>query len=198
MRNISKVFSYDVFRRGFIMISGDKEYVHDTLDEYEEDYGTSDIKRRIDKLMDDKWTRGFCVKLTNGESVIYVPNINMKNIPTMAHEIVHSCVNLLNEIGVDISRDNDEVLCYMVEYALDQGMTWIDSVDDKDNGIEEVIKEGLDGIRDDWKVTLNKTRLETVLGLVKEIAESPSKEIVEELIHVLYYLPNDKSIKVAP
>ena len=86
----------------------------------------------------------------------------------------------------------------MVEYGIDQVMMWLDSIDDKDNGIEEVIKEGLDGIRDDWKATLNKTRLETVLGLVKEIAESPSKEIMEELIHVLYYLPNDKSIKVAP
>lgn len=198
MRNISKVFNYDVFRRGFIMISGDKEYVHDTLDEYEEDYGTSDIKRRIDRLMDDKWTRGFCVKLTHGESVIYIPDINMDKTPVMVHEITHACVNLLNEIGVDISSDYDEVLCYMVEYGIDQVTQWLESIDDKDNGIEEVIKEGLDGIRDDWKVSLNKARLETVLGLVKEIAESPSKEIVEELIHVLYYLPNDKSIKVAP
>ena len=198
MRNISKVVSYDLFRRGFMVISGDKEYVHNTLMPWIDGYDTSETKNMVESLMESDWTRGFCAKIDNGESIVYVPDISIDKTPTIAHEITHACVNLLNEIGVDISRDYDEVLCYMVEYGIDQVMMWLDSIDDKDNGIEEVIKEGLDGIRDDWKATLNKTRLETVLGLVKEIAESPSKEIMEELIHVLYYLPNDKSIKVAP
>lgn len=30
MRNISRVISYDLFRRGFMVISGDKEYVHNS------------------------------------------------------------------------------------------------------------------------------------------------------------------------
>jgi len=56
------------------------------------------------------------------EEIICVWTEN-KDISVLAHEIIHAMTFLLDSKGVPISYDNDEILCYYVEWMLDKVLT---------------------------------------------------------------------------
>jgi hypothetical protein len=46
--------------------------------------------------------------------------IDRPSIAMMAHEVIHGMTWLLDSRGIEVSRSNDEVLAYMVEYVMKQ------------------------------------------------------------------------------
>lgn len=43
-----------------------------------------------------------------------------KDLPSLAHELIHLTTHLFHEKSIPISYDNDETLCYYVEYWLNR------------------------------------------------------------------------------
>lgn len=52
--------------------------------------------------------------------------LRSKELPTLAHELIHLTTHLFHEKAIPISYDNDETLCYYVEYWLNRiSQAWV-------------------------------------------------------------------------
>lgn len=56
--------------------------------------------------------------MADGETSAEFIWLRHKDLPSLAHELIHLTTHLFNEKAIPISYDNDETLCYYVEYWL--------------------------------------------------------------------------------
>lgn len=93
--------------------------------------------RRKEKLADDQVIdldeHDFCRPLTDGKTfqfnsgkiLVQLPVIPKKGSETLAHEIVHAAMFVLDRAGVKIDADNDEALAYLVGYLTREVNKWL-------------------------------------------------------------------------
>jgi len=65
-------------------------------------------------------TEGNAGKTWTDDRVIVIYLKSLKNIPVIAHELIHYSTFMKTIKGIPINKDNDEVLAYTVQYMLKQ------------------------------------------------------------------------------
>ena len=104
----------DVFRRGVLLFVGELS-----------DLKSAFARRRITVSADmftaierqQENSRGFCITVGSGESVIYFRQ--MPGTALLVHEVCHATRRMLDEIGVD----DDEAFAYLAEHLFTQAIS---------------------------------------------------------------------------
>ena len=74
----------------------------------------------VDEISDEylQFSRALTIHVGNGESVIFLkhPNLNPRDISTIAHEATHAALFLLKAVDIKTNKHTEELLAYLIEY----------------------------------------------------------------------------------
>lgn len=121
MKQNYKIVSVDVFNRGVLVFIGSQQQLLDCLTREYPSY-----KEEVEQGFEEEERRGdaWTIKLAD-DALIWADHFVEEK--TIVHEIVHTAKHLLNLVDVD----NEEVLCYTVEYLYGKIMPWYRSIIEK-------------------------------------------------------------------
>lgn len=71
---------------------------------------------------DYEYCEGKTVQLTDGTLFIWMPEVpnTIKTKSTLAHEIFHAVVSVMNNKDIPLSADTEEVCAYLISFLTDQ------------------------------------------------------------------------------
>lgn len=201
--NEARNIEMDVFRRGVRLVLGDADFLRQDIKEtFKDDEETvNELMGKVDEC--EKGSNGMALLSGSGESIVNVRHEidNSFDIGTLVHEMAHATFHMMRFMNIPVNEDTEEVFCYTQTHLVTKALDWAweeDTEGERVNKLDVMIKETMDTMPDNWTGKLTKTRLRTLLDLIKEAMTAPSEARMEEVIHMLYYLPNERSERVAP
>lgn len=201
--NEARNIELDVFLRGVRLVLGDADFLREDIKEtFKDDEETvNELMEKVDEY--EKNSNGMALLSGSGESIVNVRHgiDNSFDIGTLVHEMAHATFHVMRFMNIPINEDTEEVFCYTQTHLVTKSLDWAweeETEGERINILDVMIKDTMDNTPDGWTGKLTKTRLRTLLGLVKDAMTEPSEAKMEEIIHMLYYLPNERSERVAP
>lgn len=201
--NEARNIELDVFRRGVRLVLGDADFLRQEIREI-----LKDDKETMDRMLEsvdeyESETNGLTLSSTRGESIVNVRHEldDSFHIGTLVHEMCHATFHVMRFLDIPIKQSTDEVFCYILTHLVTKSLDWAweeEPEGERVNTLDVMIKETMDTMPENWTGKLTKTRLRTLLDLIKEAMTAPSEARMDEIIHMLYYLPNERSERVAP
>jgi hypothetical protein len=75
---------------------------------------------RGEKMHSDSQANTYRLRYSNSSSNYTLIRLRVKSIPQLVHELIHHAMITFMDKGIHISEEEDEVLCYHVEYYLQE------------------------------------------------------------------------------
>lgn len=201
--NEARNIELDVFLRGVRLVLGDADFLREDIKEtFKDDEETvNELMGKVDEC--EKGSNGMALLSGSGESIVNVRHEidNSFDIGTLVHEMAHATFHMMRFMNIPVNEDTEEVFCYTQTHLVTKSLDWAweeGTEDERINTLDVMIKETMDNMPENWAGKLTKTRLRTLLDLIKEAMTAPSEARMDEIIHMLYYLPNERSERVAP
>ena len=113
MENLSTNIELPPFFRGIKLVIGSNDFLREQLSTL---YETETANQITDDYLQS--ARALTVHVGNGESVIFLryPNLNPRDISTIAHEATHAALFLLKGVDIKTNKHTEELLAYLIEY----------------------------------------------------------------------------------
>lgn len=113
MENLSTNIELPPFFRGIKLVIGSNDFLREQLSTL---YETETANQITDDYLQS--ARTLTVHVGNGESVIFLryPNLNPRDISTIAHEATHAALFLLKGVDIKTNKHTEELLAYLIEY----------------------------------------------------------------------------------
>lgn len=201
--NEARNIELDVFRRGVRLVLGDADFLREDIKEtFKDDEETvNELMGKVDEC--GKGSNGMALLSGSGESIVNVRHEidNSFDIGTLVHEMAHATFHMMRFMNIPVNEDTEEVFCYTQTHLVTKALDWAweeEPEGERIKMLDVMIKETMDNMPENWTGKLTKTRLRTLLDLIKEAMTAPSEARMDEIIHMLYYLPNERSERVAP
>ena len=111
----------DFLRRGVMVFEGPREELIRTLKEKYTDYGEL-VEKALDENTDleDK-SAGVTFKCTQ-DAIIWFPG--KISLGPLVHESLHATIHILDRVDVKLTKDTEEVFCYVLEYIIEEVFDW--------------------------------------------------------------------------
>ena len=97
------------------------ESIDKYLDENEEFIANIDKVQRLYFSVMEGFSAAVTAFSENGNCYVFLRDL--ERIAVIAHEIIHVVYHILNFVGIEHSRETDEVYAYTTEYILEQILT---------------------------------------------------------------------------
>lgn len=119
-----KYIKADVYRRGITIFIGPRKELPKFVKKAYED--CEDLLKEVEKTLDEEGAIGTTYMEEFGQTLIWIPKFpsTPAEIGSLAHEILHATMHLLDYINVEYRYDGpNEPYTYLLEYFLTEALS---------------------------------------------------------------------------
>ena len=106
------------------------------VDRYLNNYGY-----KAERTHEDSQGNTYRLRFSNSSSNHTLIRLREKSMPTLVHELIHHAMITFMDKSINVNQDDDELLCYFVEYFMVKLLPWWNKEETKKSPPKQALKE---------------------------------------------------------